>query len=413
VFLLVGQGQDALWAAWAVPAYGAAAVLAARGARSSAVALTTAAFAVGVPLLILLAQNQLAAGMVVIERSASLVLRHGTPYLGRSRLSSWIAYNPYLPAMAVFGLPSAAGVQGAPGTPQVWLVLGTVAVLTGVFMVGLPHPVARCATCRGDLVCRTAFAVACPVLALNLAVTTTDVPVIALMLLSLALSSPQSAGSGGPVQSVQSAGSGRIARSGRVVAAAVVLGLACAMKPTAWPAILVLGAMFRTRDGTKAALTFGGTAIGIVVTVLLPVIIANPVAMVENAVLFPLGLTRQLTPAGSATPGDLLARTGPAGHALAVALLLAAAIGVAASLVWRPPASTRAAGWRLAIGLALMFALGPDERFGYFSYPLAIAGWLLLTRRGTQPCARRDAQLSARRGTQPVDRPAGAGAGTA
>jgi hypothetical protein len=357
-FLIVGRGQDAVWAAWAVPAYGAAAVMASRVGRSSSVALMTASFAVGVPLLILLAQNQLASGMVVIERSASLVLKHGTPYLGAPHLSSWIAYNPYLPAMALFGLPSAAGVQGALGTPQVWLVLGTVAVVGAAFIVGMPHPVTKCESCRRELVRYTAFAVACPVLAVNLAVTTTDTPVIALMLLSLALS----------------------ARPGRVVPSAVALGLACAMKPTAWLAVLVIGTMLRTRDGMKSALTFVGTALAVAVAVMLPAIIANPAAMVENAVLFPLGLTKHLTPADSLTPGDLLATAGPVGHAVAVTLLLAAGLGVAASLVWRPPTSTRAAAWRLAIGLALMFALGPAERFGYFIYPLGIAGWLLLTR---------------------------------
>jgi hypothetical protein len=54
---------------------------------------------------------------------------------------------------------------------------------------------------------------------------------------------------------------------------------------------------------------------------------------------------------------------------------------VAVSLIVRPPRDLRAATWRLAIGLALMFALGPAERFGYFIYPLGLAGWLLLTRR--------------------------------
>jgi hypothetical protein len=359
-FLIVGRGQDAVWAAWAVPAYGAAAVMAPRFLRSSSVALMTAAFTVGVPLLILLAldQNQPAAGMVVIERSASLVLKHGTPYLGASHLSSWIAYNPYLPAMAVFGMPSAAGVTGSLGSPQVWLVAGTVAVTAAAFVVGTPHSVTACADCRGNVLRYTAFAVASPALALNLAVTTTDTPVIALMLLSLALS----------------------ARPSRNMASAVALGVACAMKPTAWLAVLVIGAMLRTRDGTRAALTFIGTAFGVAVAVMLPAIIANPAAMVDNAVLFPLGLTKQLTPADSLTPGDLLAQSGPVGHALAVTLLLAAGLAVAASLVWRPPASTRAAAWRLAIGLALMFGLGPAERFGYFIYPLAIIGWLFLTR---------------------------------
>ncbi|MGH3169116.1 MAG: hypothetical protein ACRDN0_24940, partial [Trebonia sp.] len=155
---------------------------------------------------------------------------------------------------------------------------GTVAVIGAAFVVGMPHPVTRCDSCRGEAVRYTAFAVACPVLALNLAVTTTDTPVIALMLLSLALSA-------------RSGGIWRFGCSGRVVASAVSLGLACAMKPTAWSAVLVIGAMLRTRDGTKAALTFAATTLGVAGTVMLPAVIANPGAMVDNAVLFPLGLT--------------------------------------------------------------------------------------------------------------------------
>ena len=56
-------------------------------------------------------------------------------------------------------------------------------------------------------------------------------------------------------------------------------------------------------------------------------------------------------------------------------------LAVAVSLVVRPPRNLRAATWRLAVGLALMFALGPAERFGYFIYPLGLAGWLILTKR--------------------------------
>jgi hypothetical protein len=113
----------------------------------------------------------------------------------------------------------------------------------------------------------------------------------------------------------------------------------------------------------------------------LPALLASPVATLQNAVLFPLGLTKHLTPAISLTPGDLLARTGPLGHDVAVGLLAAAGLAVAASLVVRPPRDLRAATWRLAIGLALMFGLGPAERFGYFIYPLGLAGWLILTKR--------------------------------
>jgi hypothetical protein len=54
-------------------------------------------------------------------------------------------------------------------------------------------------------------------------------------------------------------------------------------------------------------------------------------------------------------------------------------------LLVRPPRNPRAAAWWLAIGLALMFTLGPDERFGYFIYPLGLVGWLALTRPAKQP----------------------------
>jgi phosphatidylinositol alpha-1,6-mannosyltransferase len=360
--ILLASGQDAIWAAWAVPAYAVAAVTL-RRSRSWGIALLTAMFAVAVPLLLMLAQGKLTDGMAVIERSATLLIRDGTPYLPSWQLSSWLAYNPYLPAMALFGLPSAAGLQGVLGNPQVWLVMGTVAALAGALLTLVPHPVTHCAECRRDLLRWTAFAVACPVMALNLAVTTTDPPVVALLLLALGLASyPE-----------------------RTVAAAAALGLACAMKPTAWLAIPVLAVMLRHRDGMTAAVRFTGTSLAFITAATLPAVIANPAAMVQNTVLFPLGLTRHLTPAQSLTPGDLLARTGPVGHDIAAGLLLAAGLAVAVSLVVRPPRDLRAATWRLAVGLTLMFTLGPAERFGYFIYPLALVGWLVFTRpRGRQ-----------------------------
>ena len=357
VVLLAG-GQDVIWAAWAAPAYAIAAV-AVTWSRSWAVAALTAVFAVAVPLLVMMAQGgELAAGMTVIDRSASLLIRDGTPYLPSGQLSSWLAYNPYLPAMALFGLPSAVGLHGAPGDPRVWLVLVTVAGIAAALSLGVPHSVKDCVGCRRTLLRSIAFATACPAVALNLAVTTTDPPVLALMLLAIALLNfPE-----------------------RLWPAAVALGLACAMKQTAWLAIPVLAAMLRYRDGTREAARFTAISIAVFLVITLPVMLADPVAMAQNTVLFPLGLTAHLTPAQSLTPGDVLARTGPVGHDLSVGLLVVGAAAVAVLLLIRPPRSPRAAAWWLAIGLALMFTLGPDERFGYFVYPLGLVGWLLLTR---------------------------------
>lgn len=385
VVLLAG-GQDVIWAAWAAPAYAIAAV-AVTWSRSWAVAALTAVFAVAVPLLVMMAHGgELAAGMTVIDRSASLLIRDGTPYLPSGQLSSWLAYNPYLPAMALFGLPSAVGLQGAPGDPRVWLVLVTVAGIAAAMSLGVPHSVRDCVGCRRTLLRSIAFATACPAVALNLAVTTTDPPVLALMLLAIALLNfPE-----------------------RLWPAAVALGLACAMKPTAWLAIPVLAAMLRYRDGTREAMRFTAISVAVFLVITLPVMLADPVAMAQNTVLFPLGLTAHLTPAQSLTPGDLLARTGPVGHDLSVALLVVVGIAVAVLLLIRPPRSPRAAAWWLAIGLALMFTLGPDERFGYFIYPLGLVGWLLLTRPaklvpGTAPAELRDTVPNESRDAVPTE----------
>ena len=96
--------------------------------------------------------------------------------------------------------------------------------------------------------------------------------------------------------------------------------------------------------------------------------------------LFPLGLSKYKTPAASPLPGHLLATTGMAGHWAAVALLVVAGLGFAVSLVVRPPADARAAAWRLALGLAVMFTLAPATRWGYFVYPIGLVGWMVLTR---------------------------------
>ena len=131
-----------IWAAWAAPAYAIAAV-AVTWSRSWAVAALTAVFAVAVPLLVMMAQGgELAAGMTVIDRSAALLIKgDGTPYLPSGQLSSWLAYNPYLPAMALFGLPSAVGLQGAPGDLRVWPVWSTVAAIAAALNLGVPHSV--------------------------------------------------------------------------------------------------------------------------------------------------------------------------------------------------------------------------------------------------------------------------------
>ena len=118
---------------------------------------------------------------------------------------------------------------------------------------------------------------------------------------------------------------------------------------------------------------------GLLAVALAPAALLDPYAFLQNTVLFPLGLSAHKTPAASPLPGHLLATTGMAGHWAAVALLVAAGLGFAVSLIVRPPADGRAAAWRLALGFAVMFTLAPATRWGYFVYPLGLVGWMVLT----------------------------------
>jgi hypothetical protein len=378
-------GRDRVWAIWAACGYAVALVMLwcwrSRRGRMAAAGVSVA-LAVLAPLLWLSVAYPLEDGMVVIDRSAVLLLHHGSPYLAADQVTGWLSYNPYLPVMTLFGLPSAAGLGGLAGNSGVWIAIGTVIPLAAAFWIVM-KPRAY------DALLATAVAVASPVVGLNLAVITTDPPVLALILLALALAA-RPAASPGPAASPRP---GLTSRITGITGSGVALGVACDLKSTAWLAVPVLAAMVAARDGARAAWRF--VAAVAVTTVILIAVLAPAAltslrgadALVQNSVLFPLGLTRYKTPAESLLPGHLLTALGPAGHVASVGLLLAAGVGIAIWMVVRPPRDVTAAAWRLAIGLTLMFLLGPQVRFGYFIYPLGLVGWLALTgaSRGPRP----------------------------
>ena len=361
-------GRDQVWAIWAACGFAAALFMLWRWNSRMTAAGVSVALAVLAPLLWLSVAYRLEDGMFVIDRAATLLLHHGSPYLSAGQVTYWLSYNPYLPVMTLFGLPSAAGLGGLAGNSGVWIALGTVVPLAAAFWIAVPHR--DCATCRRDALLATAIAVASPVVGLNLAVITTDPPVLALIVLALALAA-------------RPAGTSRVAGT---VGSGIALGVACDLKSTAWLAVPVLAAMFAARDGARAAGRFVAASVATVVVLVAALAPATLTslggadALVQNSVLFPLGLTRYKTPAESLLPGHLLTAMGAAGHVVSVGLLLAAGLGIAISLVIRPPRDVPAAAWRLAVGLALMFLLGPDVRFGYFIYPLGLIGWLALVK---------------------------------
>jgi hypothetical protein len=392
-------GRDRVWAIWAACGYAVALVMLwrwrSRRGRMTAV-LVSVTLAVLAPLLWLSVGYPLEDGMMVIDRSASLLLHHGSPYLAADQVTSWLSYDPYLPVMTLFGLPSAIGIDGLAGNSGAWIAVGTVIPLAASFWIAVPRPGNHR---RYNALLATAVAVASPVVGLNLAVITTDPPVLALILLALALAArPEPAPRPEPGPRPEPALRPEpVPRPGRtswitgIIGAGVALGVACDLKSTAWLAVPVLAAMVAARDGARAAGRFlaavAGTAV-VLVAALAPTALTSlrgADALVQNSVLFPLGLTHDKTPAESLLPGHLLTALGPAGHVVSVGLLFAAGLGIAISLVIRPPRDVPAAAWRLAVGLTLMFLLGPQVRFGYFIYPLGLVGWLALVRASPAP----------------------------
>ena len=366
-----GQPIERCWGTWAAIGYAAAAALTVsvtgaapqRRATAQTIALGCAALGATVAPLAWQAFAGLPsrAGegpLTVVAQAGRELLRHGTPYLPAAGLNHVLAYDPYEPLMAVFGLPNAAGLTGWPASPRLWL---TLAAAPGVYLAfRVPGAPPR------QALDRAALAIASPVLALPLVTGGTDLPVIALLCAAVALTTP--------------AGSS----SRRTTLAALAAGAACALKAIAWPAVPVIAAMLAASQGRRTGARFAATAVLAGVAAMLvaaPAGLLAPDATAANAVLFPLGLTRHRTPAASPLPGHLLAAAGPAGQWGALALLAVAALAFARWLAVRSPRDTRAATVRLAVALTVACTLAPAARWGYYGYPLALLGWLWLSRR--------------------------------
>jgi len=387
VALFSGPGLDHWWGAWAAGGYALAAVAVTAGHRRLGI-LAALAGALVAPALWLITKEPVTPDAAVVARSGVLLLHHGTPYLPLSALAAggWLAYCPYLPVMALFGLPGALGV---PGGTRPWLIAATFLLLYLTFRVTLTAGdgrtrdtwTGRDGRTRAGALETAAFWLACPIMAFPLAEGITDPPVIALTCLSLALlargaRAVDGRAHGDLMHRDLKHGVRELGRD--TVAAALVLGVACAMKYTAWPALAIIAVMVATRDGTRAAVRFAGTVLAVaagLVVALAPAALRHPASILENTVAYPLGLTSAKSPAQSPLPGHLLATLGAGGHLAALVLLAAAGLATAASLVIRPPATPAAAARRIAIGLTALFALSPATRFGYFIYPIALFAW--------------------------------------
>jgi hypothetical protein len=380
-----------VWGSCAAVGYAVAAVLAHRAPRpwSRAGGIAALLGSVVAPLMLLGAMGAAQAEVHVVEHSGALLLHSGSPYVPHP--AGVDDYNPYLPGMALFGLPHALFGGTAFGDARVWFCAAFLACMffaarlsgrraAAGIAVRLPGLGGDAVTTEGAVLLLAAF----PAVALPLAVGGVDLPVIGLMCLGLALAG----------------------RGGSGTAAGLAMGAAAALKWTAWPLLPVGLALLAVTAGRRAAVRAGIVAVLVAAVAVVPVALADPHAFVEHVVMFPLGQGDTRSPATSPLPGYLLATYVPGGSVLALAGLASAAVAVAVSLVVRPPRTVAAAADRLAVGLGLAMCLIPATRFGYLVYPLVLAVWF----RRTELAARfsRPGRSSRVIG---VSRMAGAGAG--
>jgi hypothetical protein len=354
-----------LWGLSAACAYalGALAVLAWRSRASVGVDVALAVIICGailIPLLWMVVTGHGEPEVGVVANSAQTLIKHGTPYKSPKVLATTTnpnLYNPYLPLMAAFGVPQALFGHGLLTDPRVWFGV----VFLVVFACALRIAGAR------DCVRWALLVTASPIIAFELCVGGTDVPMVAFLCLGFAL-----------LWRVQGA---------NPITAGLALGVASSMKATAWPALVVAFSLLYVRDGPRAAWRFTAVALAVVAVIVGPFAILKPGSLVKNTILFPLGLASVKSQAASPLLGHVLAATGVVGHTIVVVLLIGSGLAIAVSLVIRPPRDVPAATWRLVIGLTAMFVLAPSTRFGYFIYPAALVLWLYVAKVGRAPVA--------------------------
>jgi hypothetical protein len=292
--------------------------------------------------------------VIVIEHGGQRLLDHGTPYLANDAIAALppgeqlLGYLPYQPGMALFGLPRALPGDVWWTDARIWFAAVTIAAL------GLAASLLQ----RGDALLRAMQLTAViPLVPLTMATGGDDVPVLALCLLALALCA-----------------------AGRYGAAGIAVGSAAALKLFAWPVVLVL-LVHALTAGRRSAARLAAGAVGLPVAALLPALLVDPTAFVDNVIRFPLGEGVVTSPAQSPFPGYLISSNLPGGRAIAAALLAAAGVAIAVWLARRPPRTAAAATIVCGYGLLAAILLMPSTRFGYLLYPVAFLAWAPALRR--------------------------------
>ncbi|MFC7471343.1 glycosyltransferase 87 family protein [Actinomadura keratinilytica] len=367
-------GPHRVWGASACAGYlcAAVAVLSWRSLGRAVSVWIAGIGAVLVPLVVLVLTGGAQSEVGVVERAGLLTVRQGAPYLADPQ--AVVEVTPYLPGMALFGLPGAVVADGW----EPLRYLGDARLWCAAAFLGCLWAAGRVLGGRGTWRLVGAALIASPVVALPLAVSGVDLPLTGLLCLALALAARH-----------------------RPVAAGLALALACSLKWTAWPALAVVAALLARRAGPGAALRGTGVAVAGTVSAVLPSALLSPGPLVEQVFAFPTGRGEWQTPAASPLPGGCWPTS-------------ARSAGTRRRPCWRRagwPSPSRCgsgrrglvpAADRLAVGLCTAFLLAPAGRFGYLALPVLLSVWARLAEAPSRVAPARNLVVAAGSAARPV-----------
>ena len=195
-----------------------------------------------------------------------------------------------------------------------------------------------------------------PLASLPLATGGDDIPVVAVLLLAMVL-----------------------AQRRRPFASGVVLGIASAMKFTAWPLAALALFAARGRKGERRPLSMLAGIVVVAVPTIFPFALRGPFALIDDVVLFPLGLSAIPSTAASALPGHVLVTAFPSlSRALPVSVGIVLSVLLARHLYRHTPRTVSEVCNIAGVVMAVLILLAPNPRVGYLLYPINFFVWAYL-----------------------------------
>ena len=297
--------------------------------------------------------------VVAVEIGGQDIVRGQDPYHELVRLHHPVKYHapgqpdfvgflPYLPLMALAGVPSDIWPNNGLSDARIFFCVTTLVVATVALTL-----------CRAEgrrKIRALQALVILPLASLPLATGGDDIPVVAFLLLAVVL-----------------------AQRRQPFASGIVFGIASAMKFTAWPlaALALFGA--RGRNGERRPLALLAGMVVVAVPAIFPFVLRGPVALIDDVLLFPLGLSAVPSTAASALPGHMLVSAFPSlSRVLPLSVGLVLTVALARHLYKHTP-QTMASVCNLAgVVLSALILLAPNPRVGYLLYPVNFFVWAYL-----------------------------------